>query len=523
MPTLPEQGGIMPVLWQPTRQTSLGTLPEQRGAEYTLNIVTTQWIDKGVLFRFQVYDGLRYTYTEALNSKLVQFDLMIREPIPPATILVVCMRETSTAIWGYTGSTQYSNTGPGIPPAYFGYFMSCLAFAFVPTPAGSYSPAGGQPMFAIGFNYYNDESDPGQEGSGCVLTDTTPAALTAPNFPDQHSNTVNPWTFLYEVVYPCLQKIDGTCTQVPGIKFEYATPAYASGSWSNLRNIITQPITIIKDNAESVNRWEIYSSAEDLLPLDFGTPDVGPFGYGCMSGQLAVVYFRPRPQNIDTDSAPTSNGTYVYSTAEIAYLVTSPIPPGQVVYFTVDQYDSINSGFGPRNPTAGVSPFIDTSPSFQWITGSRIVPAGTVVILRNIGGTGRITIEDAHDTSQDVGSVLYNNCENQAIVSIIAIGVWISFGVGTARPIAAGQFVTAALSDQYAGDFPPLSPCLTINRNVFWGQQIYGRRKVFDNMGLPATVQCAMVNNATFELLPQEYVVVNSDLPFFRNMAGFNF
>jgi len=327
-------------------------------------------------------------------------------------------------------------------------------------------------------------------------------------------------------VYPYKQVISGgsfpaTCLEVPGIKFELGIVAYAGGSWSNLRSVITQPYTINKLNYLSVSNWDVYSSISGYLPYDIGAPDAGPFGFAAMPGQLVVVYFRPRPRDIDSDDVPLEG----YAPAEIAYLVTAPLPPNIAVYFTVEEYDAINRGFGPRKVTTGVAVFVETQPSFVWQTGTRTIPAGTVVFLTNVGSAiGTIGIQDAHDSSRDVGSiisVLIN--DGRAIDSISTISVWGTLGIGSARPLVGNVFVTSALSNQYAGDFPPLSPCLSINQFLFHGPMIYGQGQAFDNKGLPGTVQSAVINSSKFKLLDTNTVVEPTSLPVFRNMSCFHF
>ena len=524
MPCVPEQGGIMPVLWQPEVTTDFTPNPTGAAPTFTLNVVTTQWIDKGVRFNFQVWNGLTTTYEEALEAgagALVAFDLIIQNPIPPATVLVVSMTTTSTTMWGYTGSTQYSTVGPGLISGAFARFNSCICFAFAPTTTGAWIPARGQPQFAIGFNYF-DATEP-DHLQGCTLVAPTAASATAPNFPDQFSAYPAKWVFLYTVVYPALQRLalldDDSCADVVGIKFESGVPAYSRGSWSSLRNVVTQPYTVHRDNYQSVTHWYPYSSLPDTLGAGTASADVGPFCFSARAGQLVVVYFRPLPLNIETDDTPLAG----YPLAELGLLVTAPIPPRSEIFFTIDAFDTLHSGFGPRDE-AGGGAFIHQNPTFKWVTGSAVIPAGTVVFISGVGGTDSIVIQDAHSLL-DVGSIVNNTVvvTPRAVVSIIVLGVWVSMGIGAARPIDASQFVTAALSNQYAGDFPSLAPCVTINRNLFFGPEIYGQGQLFDNMGLPGTVQAPMINSAQFKLLPNGTSVDPGTLPSFSNMACFHF
>lgn len=538
LPVLPEQGGVMPVLWQPGVQTTSASLDPAIPAGYTLNLITSQWIDKGILLRFQMWSGDSLTYAEALAaSDLIEWDLVVNQAIPPGTVLTAAMTETHTALWAYSGRTTYASGGAGIPAAFFGNFKSLMVFAFAPTVTGAWTPSKGQPMFAIGFNH-PPEGQAGTGGDPAVPCSTNPvgAEVTAPNFPDQFSNYADPWKIVYRVVYPNVQPLTITvadvsvsvCAPVLGIKFEAPIPAYPSGSWSNVREIVAQPWVVIKDNYVSVNNWQYYSVIETYA-LPVVSPDVGPFVLTAMPGQLVVVYWQPRYKDINTDMSPIDNNDLVppppqrdSGAAQIGLLVTSPLQPQQTIHFTNDEYDAGNGGFGPRNPNVGTAQFINNQPSFTWVTGSSVIPAGTVVFIDNIGGdTGPITIENAHDSSADVGAIINNNIQGEAVTSLIALSVWLSWGTGAARPLLAGLFVTAALSDQYAGDFPPMSPCLTINKDRWVGSVIYGQNQVFDNRQLPGTVQCALINCATFTELPFGTAVTPTSLPTFLNMECF--
>jgi hypothetical protein len=548
----------MPVLWQPVVETTLASLDPSLGAAYTLNIVTTQWIDVGILLRFQMWNGLTTTYYDAIGGNtLAEFELIVTTAIPPGTVVVVCMRASGTALYGYTGSETYATGGAGIMPGLFGIHNSLLCFAFAPTVKGAWTPARGRPMFAIGFNYAyvenKDQMGTGAngpaEGGGCAQPYTGPSdpRRTAPNFPDQYSglNAMSPsqyvWTFIYEVVYPVVQRFpnitediftpEWICVPVPGIKYQGLVPKYTAGSWTNLREIIAQPWTVIKDNYYSVSNWEWYTVLADYILPKIASPDVGPFIPSLMPGQLVPVYFLPKYKNIDTDNSPiTTAPLNNVNAARLGMLVTSPIDAGASIFFTNQAYDADNGGFGPRNASTGTAIFINNVWSFQWHTpGNRVIPAGTVVVIDNIGGAGPITVYDAHDSTADVGVItlpyggnINNASADQAVVGLIALGAWAPWGVGGARPLSASNFICAALSDQYAGDFPPLSPCLTINKNRFVGQVIFGRGRVFDNKNLPGTVQCAMINSANFTQICITDILDTNELPVFLGMSGFS-
>lgn len=547
----------MPVLWQPSLPTTLASLDPSIPAQYTLNVITTQWIDVGVVFRFQMWPGCddstacpasgspgevssAFTYADAIAaSALVEFDLVVSQAIPPATVVVVAMRETGTAMWGYTGSETYADGGAGIPLAFFRPNNSLMCLAFAPTVSGAWTPVNGKAMFAIGFSHpepaqlgYGTQAPCASTTGNCGVATSYDAQRSAPNFPDQFSTYSQPWEIVYRVVFPYFTSrllagdTTETCVPTLGIKFQATDPVYPSGSWSNLRDCIAQPWVVDKPNYLSPTNWAYYYVLEPDASIIDRSPDVGPFELAAMPGQLAVVYFQPRYKDIDTDNAPIDNSSPAPQRdsghAQLAMLVTSPLQPQQNIYFTTDGYDSNNGGFGPRNPSVGTAQFLHTQPSFTWVTGAAVIPAGVVVFIDNIGDdTNTITIQDAHDSDADVGHIIRNNIAGQAVPGIIVLSVWETFGRGSARPVLGSMFVTAALSDQYAGDFPELSPMLTINRYRFVGQNIYGRNKIFDNRGLPGTVQSPLINSATFEKLPYGTAVDTLDMPVFRHMSHF--
>jgi hypothetical protein len=521
----------MPLLWQPVVQTSLATLAPSSAALYTLLVVSTMRIQRGVLLRFQMYDGQRHIYDyAAANGLLTQFDLILSQDIPPATVLVVSMRETGTSLFGYSGTAVYSaGSGAGVPSTFFTLGASLLCFAFAPTVNGSWTPATGMPMFAIGFNYppsYPECShEPPMLGS---------ALATAPNFPDQYAaaGTQPRWVFTYEVVYPVLQYVPevDACLDVPGIKYEGLVTKYAAGSWTNLRDIITQPWTVIRaPNFLSVSNWEYYTALEEYALPSFLSPDTGPFVAACMPGQLVPVYWKPSYRDPASDEMlPIQSGPLVGAYAQIALLVTSPIPGGTITYFTNDQFDAANGGFGPHQSGIGTATFVDNNWSFAWTTpATRVIPAGTVVFIDNIGNPEalEITIRDAHDSTAVVGAIsipVGGTIQSEAVPSLIALGAWSEWAVGGSRPLVASMFVCAALSEQYAGDFPLLSPALTIHKDRFVEQVVYMQNRIIDNRNLPGTVQCAMINSSNFQRLAWGTEVTPESMPFFRGMDMFS-
>ena len=524
----------MPVLWQPIAQTSLQLANTTVPSIYTLNVITTQHIDKGVLFRFQMWDGLTATYDSAVAAdSIAEFDLVVQQDIPAGTVLVVKMAPDSTALFGFTGTATYASGGSGVPATFFKSGASLLAFAFAPTASGGWSPARGKPMFAIGFTV----PDASQVPSSCVAAGYPAAgvSLTAPNFPDQWSASTVNWTFHYEVTYPYVASNNGmlgsaACVRVPGIRVSSLNTLYVKGSWHNLRDILAQPWTVLKDNYLSTSRWVMYVTTAAPGATFSMTPDVGPFVLAAVPGQLAPVYWRPRYKDIDADSAPvpTRGQSFTYrdsGSAELGLLVTEPLQANQTIYFTHETYNAGVGGFGARNVVSGAASFVVHTPSFQWTTGSEPIAAGTVVLFRGIGAAApaRITVHDAHDTGANVGVVSHvtiNSGAGTPITSLIVVSEWVQQFVGSARPVAAGAFITAVLSDQYAGDFPPLSPGLTTPITRFSGAQIYGRGKIFDNNSLPGQVQCALINSATFTQVYNNEPMPAKDLPVFVNLCN---
>jgi hypothetical protein len=539
MPRIPDQGGIMPVLWQPAVQTNLNNTAPGLLSLYTLNVITTQWIDKGVLFRFQIWQGCdeyttligapaaqTYDYAAA-NNGIAEFDIVVTKDIPPATVLVVSITDSGTSLFSYTGRTIYGSSGAIVSAPFYGPNKSCVCFAFAPTASGAWTPALGRPQFAIGFNHPPPSAGVPPCGSIPSL-----AEITAPNFPDQFAAPGGPrWTFVYRVVYPNVipeaafdSDLSG-CYGVTALKFDGGAVAYATGSWSNLRDVIAQPWTIATDAFYSTSSWFPYAPLNG--PFSTG-PDVGPFALAAMPGQLVVLYFQPRYKDINTPSAPIISVGQTYTdlgSAQLAVLVTSPLYPQQTVYFTNQDYNAVAGGFGPRSALVGAATFQTSEPSFIWHTGIHEIPAGTVLFFDNIGDdTNDITVVNAHDTAANkVGSISNNTIAGQAVVGLMATSVWLTFGVGFARPLTAQFFVCAALSDQYSGNFPPLSPMLTTQKTRLVGKNMYKTAppNVIDNAGVFSTVQAPMINAATPTQLPFDEVVPPGALPAFRNMQAF--
>lgn len=531
----------MPLLWRPKVQTSFATLDPATPAAYTLIVVSTQLIRAGISFRFQMWDGLNYTYAQAItDGVLAEWDLILSQDLQPGTAVVVSMTTTGTSMWGFTGTQTYASGGASVPAAVFTQFASLLVFARQPTdnPEVWTPPAQGHPMFAIGFNFPTGVGDRTEPCLEQVLADFPAAAAeTAPNFPDQYASAaltagIRRKQFQYEVVYPVAQPYtldDGTtdCFIVDGIKV-LEEPLYPLGSWTNLREVIAQPWTTIAANVISVNNWVALNDPRyttDDVP--YMSPNSGPITLTAMSGQLVPVYFRPTYKDIDSPDYIPGPFT-AQPPAELAVLVVSPLAPNQSVYFTNAEYNYSEGGFGPRRDTTGEAPFVYADPAFTWTTGVAGVPAGTVVLFSNIGGTGDMTVVNVHDTTTSVGSI--TSCainilplSNQAVTSLIALGVWANSGnIYSSTPIDLGAFVCAAISDQYAGDVPPLAPCITIHRDRFVGRVIFGRGITFDSTGKPATVWAPLINSSPFLQIAWDETLTSADFPVFTGMTCFS-
>ena len=341
---------------------------------------------------------------------------------------------------------------------------------------------------------------------------------------------MNPIIFNYEIVYPSvvpsLDPLDPlVCYRTYGIKFE-EVDTFVTGSWLNLRQVLAQPNTIIYPSYETVNSWVPYSAIlpppTDKIPTSTSDDAVGPFNYVLQEGQLAVVYFKPYPANYAQDTAITSNvGLPIgplgpFGPAEIAVVVTVPIPAVSTIYVTVLGYDAANNGFGPRNPSTQV--FVNSDPTFIWTTGTVPIPAGTVILFTGIGNTPlNINVQDAH-SALTVGSITYIPATvPNAVFPVVSVSFVASWEIGAPQ-----RFITAALSNQYVGDYPTLSPSLTIAPSPFALPSIYGQGQTFDNGGLSGTVQSAMVNSGAFATLGWTTPVPPASLPIFKNMATFS-
>jgi hypothetical protein len=519
----------MPVLWNPSQQTTTV------GADstYTCLLHTTEAIPVGILFRFQMWDS-NTTYVTAISTaSIASWDLVVSSPIPANKTLVLAMREANTALWEYNGSTTYASGGAGIDASYFGTKKTLIALAYAPKPSATaptgviWDPEGnGVPMFGIGF--YDPTST-----TPCTTGPPVGEALTAPNFPNQFSGYSAAWNFAFTVVFP--SQVPHTLSSAPSspvcvdvLAIQYSIPTYATASWRNLRSHITQPYTILQENFESVNRWSYWGTVvgEPETVVGSETPSPGPFYLSAAPGQLVPVYWRPRYQNVHTADTPITSNPLASQqdsgSAEIGLLVTAPLMPAQSIYFTIDEYNDVSRGFGPRDGTDTV--FLHPNPSFIWTIGSVEVPAGTVVFISNIGASsGPITIQNAHYSAADVGSITttMTSIVNKSVTSLIALGAWFQedSGVTPITPLA-DKVVCAALSDQYAGDFPPLSPGLTINCQPVWiGAVIYMQDQVIDACGMHGAFQAAAVNTTVFTKLPYGTVVLPQSMPFYQGMT----
>lgn len=536
LPCVPDQGAVMPVLYNPGSYTNYNNTSLEDPIVYTLNLVTTAPIPVGILLRFQMYDGVNLTYAAAdASGGIAQWDLVVSRAIPIATIVVVAVTATQTSIVDFSGSLVYASGGAGVLSAFLSVSNSLLCWAYAPTAQGSWTPATGQPQFAIGFQWPITYTG-GPAGVPQLPCAGAPNATTqsSPNFPDQWCTTSGiTWTFLYEIVFPTQHAVvDGelvACFPVTGIKIQaqgagdVLSPLYVTAEWSTLRDIIAQPWTVFTPTIVSPSRWVTYDFVGGAA-----VADVGPFILAAAAGQLAVVYFQPRHLNIQsTGTYPASGGDWS-SPARLGLLVVSPLPANTTLYFTTEPYNSYAGGFGPRQPQVNApATFIVHAPSFIWVTGSCVIPAGTVVFIDNIGSaTDDPIVVDAHDTgSHKVGSIVSNTVLDRAVPSITIVSDWVQYGTGAARPLEASRFVTGAYSDQYTGDEVPLSPMLTVQRTRAHGAVAYGLGRVFDNTNLPGTVQAAVINSATLTNLSADdaAAVTATDMPVFTGMTPFKY
>jgi hypothetical protein len=256
------------------------------------------------------------------------------------------------------------------------------------------------------------------------------------------------------------------------------------------------------------------------------------------------------PAVVNTTLIPVTRGAATWTApAQLGLLVTAPIPPRSIFYFTVQPYNGTLSGFGSSNPLISsdsacgtLESFVTHAPSFEWVTGSCVIPAGTVVFIDNIGSniplTEPITIENAHcaldpacPVISQVGTIENYTLSNSnagvtgsAVPSIIITSDWTNYGAGAPHPLPAGRFVTAVTSDQYAGDAPPLSPALTMPITRARGAVAFGLNQVVDGCGLPGSAQAAIINSTPWTVLTEAKAdtVVPTDMPVFLGMQGWS-
>ena len=539
LPCVPPQGAIMPVLYNPGNATNLNPLAPGASMVYTLNVVTTAVIPKGILLRFQMYDGVNLTYADAAShgsAAIAQWDIQVSLTIPVNTVVVVVVTPQSTGLVSFSGSTVYASGGPGVLTTLLKPTNSCLCWAFAPTAQGAWIPATGQPQFAIGFSWHAATQGPACHDSPTPAP-TTGVTTTAPNFPDQWCLTsALTWTFLYEVVFPLhFSSVSGSgsdvltlCNTVSAFKVDYNPdlPLYAVSEWSNLRDVLAQPWTVLMPTITTPSRWVPYDGTGYT-----DVPSVGVFELAAGPGQLAVVYFQPKHQDFAATgiSPPATTGAYS-GPARLAVVVTSPIPAYTIISFTFEPYNSYYGAFGPRDPlaTGAASGFIVDNPDMQWHVGQFIVPAGTVIFFDNLGSASSApSMADAHDsTNNRIGQLTVPTgmgTTDRSVDSIIIVSNWQQTGSGRLRPLLADRFVTAIMSTDYTGDAPPLSPMYTMQRTRVAGAVAFMLGRVIDNTNLPGTVQAALINSATLTPLTYEesLLVTPNQMPVFTGMGNF--
>jgi hypothetical protein len=458
------------------------------------------------------------TYQDT-DAKYTWFIVTTRD-IPAGIALILFMRSDApcSLISLANGTVYASSIGSGavIDVAAFTRHSSLIAFSQAAVSGTAFGEA--RPQFAIGFQFQTNT-----DGFNICGAGLSPAQLTSPNFPDVHSAVDQPWQFLYTVVFPAVVPVtvdaEQQCVAVTAIKFaakNYTT--FVPGPWKTAAAMIAQPYTVIGNTYNTVNKWTykgVYGGPTDYVALWEEFPDVTTFQSVVAPGGLVPILFRPRYKNMQTISAPAPGAVsgiayYDVGPAILALLVTIPIQPNVVTCFTIDAYDESAQTF--RNAVGEVA-----VPTFIWTTSTNVVPAGTVVYFTNIG-FGTITVADARGVI-NVGSAAQSPTptDDYAVVSITAVNKWRD----EANPDLdlSPRIVCAALSDEYAGDYPPLTPGLTIVRQPMCGFTAWGYDQTpVDACGIPALSFAAIINSGEFQTLPWTSTFDPLKLPSFMGL-----
>ena len=313
---------------------------------------------------------------------------------------------------------------------------------------------------------------------------------------------------------------------------------------------------VITAGAFTVNQWYTIVSTGSGPPTNFTLIGAASNDPGTIFQATAAGVGTGTAYQTTLESAAIVNSTLIpvagpgvwTAAAQLGLLVTAPIPPRSIFYFTVQPYNGALSGFGPSNPLisgdsacGNQEAFVAHAPSFEWVTGSCVIPAGTVVFIDNIGSAddeAPCTIVNAHcgldpdcPVVSQVGAIENNTLVvtnaatlGTAVPSIIITSDWVNWGPGAPHPLPASRFVTAVTSDQYTGDAPPLSPALTMPVTRAHGAVGFGLKQVVDGCGLPGSAQAAIVNSTPWTVLTEAAAdaVVPTDMPIFLGMQGWS-
>jgi len=340
---------------------------------------------------------------------------------------------------------------------------------------------------------------------------------------------------------------DGTAYDYTGTVF---TATSAGSGTGQVATVITAPFV--------VDQWYTIVStgsgpSTDFMSIGAASNDPGTIFQATGAGAGTGTAYQTTLESaaiVNSTLIPVQTGSGAWTAAaQLGLLVTAPIPPRSIFYFTVQPYNGALSGFGPSNPLiSGDSAcdnqeaFVANAPSFEWVTGSCVIPAGTVVFIDNIGGTNSgeqiCTIVNAHcaldpdcPAVSQVGAIVdYTladsnaGVQGSAVPSIIITSDWTNYGAGAPHPLPASRFVTAVTSDQYAGDAPPLSPALTMPITRARGAVAFGLNQVVDGCGLPGSAQAAIINSTPWTVLTEAKAdtVVPTDMPVFLGMQGWS-
>lgn len=465
----------MPYLYSP------GTPSDDPLSEgiYALSMVATATMGPSTLLTIQMYDPATSNGTGPNSATSFRFVL----PFLPGVYLmpgdaVTLAIETASGTSTTTATLVSLATGnPVTSPAvvtltggavYVGEAMQTASTLVLgsgvksgTTPATASSPVTGtNPLFGIGFRYIAGTTDVDPWSSG-------------PNFPDQYAlPSVTSWRFnmQFQVVLPTANGLVNTLSWLYGLTQLDALAA----SWCSLRALLANPGVTngTTGEAEATARWEALGSGSLSSPPQPPAVTLLP-----SAGQLADVYFQPKPR--DMTAADVTTPEVPTSIASIGLLVALDIAPGTVIAFSAGAYVSASGNL--VNPETGDA----VGPDFTWTIQGAGIPAGTVVLFTNIGGSGNVVVEASGGIP--AGIVNGNVDGALAIPSLIVTSPFLSGSMPA-------TFVTAVLTAQYTGETPPLTPGYTMNPMRYTGMEAYLPGLALNLQGLPPAVLAAMAN-----------------------------